>query len=203
LGLRVSLTIGGVAVLISVVLGVFVGSIAGYWGGKLDDFISFIINILWAIPTLLWVFVLLIILGKGYWQLFTAIGLTMWIEVARLVRGEVMRIKVLPYIEAAKSFGLSDGRILWRHILPNVAGSVAVVAASNFASAVLIESGLSYLGLGIQPPTPSWGNMLSENYGLLLSDTPYPALFPALFIAILVLFLNIIGAAMRDAFAVQ
>ena len=163
----------------------------------------FIINILWAIPNLLWVFVLLIILGKGYWQLFTAIGLTMWIEVARLVRGEVMRLKVLPYIEAAQSFGLSDGRILWRHILPNVAGSVAVVAASNFASAVLIESGLSYLGLGIQPPTPSWGNMLSENYGLLLSDTPYSALFPALAIVLLVLSLNLIGTAIRDAFAVQ
>ncbi|MGF7230975.1 ABC transporter permease, partial [Arachidicoccus sp.] len=164
LGTRVSLAVGLIAVFLSLTLGVFLGAIAGYFGGRVDNFVLWLINVIWSIPTLLLVFAITLLLGKGFWQVFVAVGLTLWVSVARLVRGQVLAIKKLEYIEAAKVLGFSNSRIIIRHIIPNIVGPVMVIAASNFASAIVIEAGLSFLGLGVQPPQPSWGLMIKENY---------------------------------------
>ena len=119
-----------------------------------------LLNVIWSIPTLLLVFALTLLLGKGFWQVFIAIGLTMWVNVARIVRGQVLAVKELEYVEAARALGYRDSRIILRHILPNILGPVMVIAASNFASAIVIEAGLSFLGIGVQPPQPSWGLMI-------------------------------------------
>ncbi len=204
IGIRVSLAVGLLAVLISLTIGIFMGAIAGYFGGRVDDFVMLIINTMWSIPTLLLVFALVLALGRGFWQIFVAIGLTMWVDVARIVRGQVMSLRKVQFVEAANSMGFGHRRIIGRHILPNILGPVMVVAAANFAIAILIEAGLSYLGFGIQPPTPSWGTMLSENYSFLLkSDNPFPAIVPGLAIMVMVLAFNLIGNGFRDALDVK
>jgi peptide/nickel transport system permease protein len=203
IGIRVSLLVGLIAVIISLSIGIVMGSIAGYYGGKTDDFVMLIINTVWSIPTLLLVFALIIALGRGFWQIFLAVGLTMWVDVARIVRGQIMSIKNIQFVEAVKSFGFSDFRIIFKHILPNILGPVMVIAAANFATAILIEAGLSYLGFGIQPPQPSWGNMLKDGYGYFISSNIYPALFPGLCIMFMVLAFNLVGNAVRDALDVK
>lgn len=203
IGVRVSLLVGLIAVIISLTIGILLGAIAGFYGGKLDDFIMLIINTIWSIPTLLLVFALIIALGRGFWQIFLAVGLTMWVDVARVVRGQVMSVKSIQFVEAGQSFGFSDFRIIFRHILPNILGPVMVIAAANFATAILLEAGLSYLGFGIQPPQPSWGNMLKDGYGYFISSNIYPALFPGLAIMIMVLAFNLVGNAFRDALDVK
>jgi peptide/nickel transport system permease protein len=203
IGVRVSLLVGLIAVIISLTIGIFMGAIAGYYGKKTDDFIMLIINTVWSIPTLLLVFALIIALGRGFWQIFLAVGLTMWVDVARIVRGQVMSVKTIQFVEAGQSFGFSDFRIIFRHILPNILGPVMVIAAANFATAILIEAGLSYLGFGIQPPQPSWGNMLKDGYGYFISSNIYPALFPGLAIMFMVLAFNLVGNAFRDALDVK
>ena len=204
IGIRVSLAVGLLAVLISLTIGITMGAIAGYFGGRVDDFIMLIINTMWSIPTLLLVFALVLALGRGFWQIFVAVGLTMWVDVARIVRGQVMSLREIQFVEAANSLGFSDARIIRRHILPNILGPVMVVAAANFAIAILIEAGLSYLGFGIQPPTPSWGTMLAENYSFLLkSNNPFPAIVPGLAIMLMVLAFNLVGNGFRDALDVK
>lgn len=203
LGFRISLLVGLLAVLVSVTIGIIVGALGGYFGGKIDDFAMFIINTAWSIPTLLLVFSIVLALGRGISVIFVAVGLTLWVDMARLVRGQTMAFKNLPFVEAAKSMGYSDFRILFRHILPNLLGPVAVIAAGNFATAILIESGLSYLGFGVQPPTPSWGDMLHENYGYAFSGKPWLALAPASAIVLTVLAFNLIGNGIRDALDVR
>ena len=204
IGVRISLSVGLVAVVISLSIGIFMGAVAGYTGGKVDDFIMLIINTMWSIPTLLLVFALVLALGRGFWQIFTAVGLTMWVDVARIVRGQVMSLKKVQFVEAAQSFGFSTRRIITKHILPNILGPVMVIAAANFAAAILIEAGLSYLGFGIQPPQPSWGTMLSENYSfLLMGGNPFPAIVPGLAIMLMVLAFNLVGNGFRDALDVK
>lgn len=203
IGVRISLTVGLIAVVISLTIGVFLGAIAGYFGGRVDDFLMLLINTVWAIPTLLLVFALVIALGRGFWQIFLAVGLTMWVDVARIVRGQVMALKSIQFVEAAKSMGYSDLRIIFKHILPNILGPVMVVAATNFATAILIEAGLSYLGFGIQPPQPSWGNMLKDGYGYLITSNILPALLPGLAIMLMVLAFNLVGNGLRDALDVK
>ncbi len=204
IGIRVSLAVGLLAVLISLTIGITMGAIAGYFGGRVDDFIMLIINTMWSIPTLLLVFALVLALGRGFWQIFVAIGLTMWVDVARIVRGQVMSLRKVQFVEAADSLGFGHRRIIARHILPNILGPVMVVAAANFAIAILIEAGLSYLGFGMQPPMPSWGTMLSENYSFLLkSDNPFPAIVPGIAIMLMVLAFNLVGNGFRDALDVK
>ncbi|MCB0524914.1 MAG: ABC transporter permease, partial [Saprospiraceae bacterium] len=157
LGFRVSLMVGLIAVAISLTLGLLLGLLGGYFGGRLDDAVMLLVNTVWSIPTLLLVFAIVLALGRGVGIIFLAVGLTMWVDVARLVRGQTLALRNQPFVEAAQSMGLSHGRILLRHIVPNLLGPVMVLAAVNFATAILIESGLSYLGFGVQPPTPSWG----------------------------------------------
>ncbi len=203
LGTRISLGVGLVAVIISLSIGILLGALAGYFRGRTDDIIMWFINIIWSIPTLLLVFAITLILGKGFWQVFIAIGLTMWVSVARLVRGQVLMIRELEYVEAAKALGFSHARIIFRHILPNIMGPVLVVAASNFASAIVIEAGLSFLGVGVQPPQPSWGLMIKENYNFIITHNPALALAPGFAIMLLVLAFNLVGNGLRDALSVK
>ncbi len=202
-GIRVSLAVGLITVLISLSIGVGLGALAGYFRGWVDDLIMWLINIIWSIPTLLLVFAITLLLGKGFWQVFIAIGLTMWVNVARIIRGQVLEAREKEYVEAARALGYSHLRILFRHILPNVMGPVLVVAASNFASAIVIEAGLSFLGVGVQPPQPSWGLMIKENYNFIITHNPMLALAPGLAIMLLVLAFNLLGNGLRDALNVR
>lgn len=202
-GLRISLAVGFISVIISLTIGVVLGCIAGYFKGISDNIIMWFINILWSIPTLLLVFGLTLALGKGFWQIFIAVGLTMWVSVARLIRGQVLGIRELEYIQAAKALGLKDIRIIVKHILPNVAGPLIVIATSNFAAAIIIEAGLSFLGVGVQPPQPSWGLMIKENYNFIITHNPMLALAPGIAIMILVLAFNLLGNGLRDALDVK
>lgn len=203
LGTRVSLSIGLIAVMISMGLGIFLGAMAGYFGGWIDKLVMWLVNITWSIPTLLLVFAFTLALGKGFWQIFIAVGLTMWVNVARLVRGQVMLIKEMEYVQSAKVLGFSHSRIIARHILPNIIGPLMVIAAANFASAIIIEAGLSFLGIGIQPPQPSWGLMIKENYNFVITNNPMLALAPGIAIMLLVLAFNLLGNALRDVMDVK
>lgn len=203
IGTRVSLSVGTIAVVISLLIGITLGAVAGYFRGRTDDIITWFINVVWSIPTLLLVFAITLTLGKGFWQVFVAVGLTLWVNVARMIRGQVMGIRELEYIEAARALGYSHGRIILRHILPNVMGPVMVVAASNFASAIVIEAGLSFLGVGVQSPQPSWGLMIKENYNFIITHNPLLAVIPGLAIMALVLSFNILGNGLRDAMDVR
>lgn len=203
LGARVSLSVGIMAVIISLLVGVGVGAIAGYFGGWADNVLSWLMNILWSLPALLLVIAISFALGKGLWQIFLAVGLSMWVEVARLVRGQVISLKQKEFIEAARSMGYSNFRIIARHILPNIAGPIMVMASANFASAILLEAGLSFLGFGAQPPTPTWGGMIRDHYGYIIMDSAYLSIIPGLAIMLIVYAFNVITVGLRDAFDIK
>ena len=203
IGTRVSLSVGFIAIAISLLIGITLGAIAGFFGGKIDQLIVWLINVVWSVPTLLLVIAITFVLGKGFWQVFIAVGLTMWVEVARVVRGQVLSIREKEFIEAARALGFRNRRIIFRHILPNVMGPVIVISAANFASAILLEAGLSFLGLGVQPPTPSWGSMIKENYGYIILDYAYLAILPGIAIMLMVLAFMLLGNALRDALDVK
>lgn len=198
-GVRVSLAVGLIAVLISLTIGILLGLMAGYFGGRTDNVVMWFINVIWSIPTLLLVFAMTLVLGKGFWQVFVAVGLTLWVNTARIIRTQVLSIRELQYIEAARALGYTHGRILVRHILPNVTGPVMVMAASNFATAIVVEAGLSFLGVGVQPPQPSWGLMIKENYNFIITHNPFLAIAPGICIMLLVLAFNLLGNGLRDA----
>ena len=202
-GARISFFIGFIAVSISLLLGLLLGSLAGYYGGRIDAMIMWLINVTWSIPTLLLVIAITLALGKGFWQVFIAVGLTMWVEVARVVRGEVISVKEQQYITAARALGFSDFRIIFKHILPNIMAPVIVISAANFAAAILIESGLSFLGIGAQPPMSSWGAMIKAHYNAIILGKPFLALIPGFCIMALVMAFMLIGNALRDALDVK
>jgi peptide/nickel transport system permease protein len=203
IGTRVSLSVGFISVAISLLIGLLLGSIAGYFGGRIDSLIMWLINVVWSIPTLLLVIAITFALGKGFWQVFIAVGLTMWVEVARVVRGQILSIREKEFVEAGKALGFGNARIIFRHILPNTLAPVIVISAANFASAILIEAGLSFLGIGVQPPMPSWGTMIKDNYGYIILDSAYLAILPGLAIMIMVLAFMLIGNGLRDALDVK
>lgn len=202
-GTIVSLSVGFISVLISLVIGIGLGAIAGYFGGWVDDVIMWLINVIWSIPTLLMVIAITLVMGKGFIQVFIAVGLTMWVEVARIVRGQFLSLRTLPYIEAGQSMGFSSLRLIWRHMLPNAMGPVIVISAANFASAILIEAGLSFLGIGTQIPTPSWGGMIKEHYAYITTDMAYLAILPGIGITLLVLSFMLIGNRLRDVLDIR
>lgn len=203
LGTRISLSVGLMSVIISMLLGVTIGSVAGYFGGWIDAALSWLMNILWSLPALLLVIAISFALGKGLWQIFIAVGLSMWVEVGRLVRGQVLSLKQVEYIEAARSLGFNDSRIIRRHILPNIVGPILVLASSNFAAAILLEAGLSFLGFGAQPPMPTWGSMIKEHYGYIVMDSAYLAVMPGVAIMLLVYAFNLVTVGLRDAFDIK
>lgn len=198
-GTIISLSVGFIAVFISLVIGILLGALAGYFRGWLDDVVMWLINVVWSIPTLLLVIAITFVLGKGFWQIFVAVGLTMWVEVARVVRGQVMGLREKEYIEAGRALGYSSRRIIYRHILPNITGPVIVIAAANFGYAILMEAGLSFLGIGLQPPMTSWGRMIKEHYGFIMTDEAYLAISPGIAIMLLVLAFMLVGNGLRDA----
>ncbi|UKT64024.1 ABC transporter permease [Pedobacter mucosus] len=203
LGIRVSLSVGLMAVIISLIIGISLGAIAGYFGGKIDAAISWFMNVIWSLPSLLLVIAISFALGKGFWQIFIAVGLSTWVDVARLVRGQVMALKEVEFVEAARALGFSNTRIIAKHILPNIAGPILVVASANFASAILLETGLSFLGFGAQPPMPSWGSMIKEHYGYIIMDAAFLAILPGLAIMLTVYAFNVLAIGLRDAFDVK
>lgn len=203
IGARISFSVGLIAVTISLILGVFMGSLAGYFGGRIDQIVLWIINVVWSIPTLLLVIAFTLVLGKGYWQVFVAVGLTMWVEVARVVRGQVLSLKQQQYIEAARVLGFSNFRIVTRHILPNIIAPLIIISTSNFASAILIESGLSFLGIGAQPPVPSWGGMIKDHYSYIILGSPFLVIIPGVAILLLVLSFMLLGNKLRDILDVK
>jgi peptide/nickel transport system permease protein len=203
IGARISFFIGFIAVFISLLVGIPIGAIAGYFGGKVDAFIMWVINITWSIPTLLLVIAITLALGKGFWQVFIAVGLTMWVEVARVVRGQVIATKEQQYVEAAKALGFSDFRIIFKHILPNIIAPIIVISAANFAAAILIERGLRFLGIGAQAPTPSWGAMIKNHYNYIILGKPFLAIIPGVAIMSLVMAFMLLGNTLRDTLDVK
>lgn len=204
LGARVSLGVGTLAVLICLLIGVSLGITAGYFGGWIDRIVMWLISVFWSIPTLLMALAISFVLGKGFWQLFVAIGLSMWVEVARIVRGQVMGARELAYAEAGTALGFRPVRIMFRHILPNIISPIIVIAVANFGAAVLIESGLSFLGIGVEVPIPSWGRMIYEGYTFIMFENgQWLAFFPGLALILLVISVNLIGIGLRDAWDVK
>ncbi|MBU0486518.1 MAG: ABC transporter permease [Bacteroidetes bacterium] len=203
IGARVSISVGFISVAISLLIGILLGAMAGYFKGWVDNLIVWLINVIWSIPTLLLVIAITFALGKGFWQVFIAVGLTMWVEVARVVRGQIFSVREKEFVEAARALGFGHFRIIFRHILPNVMAPVIVISAANFASAILLEAGLSFLGIGVQPPMPSWGSMIKEHYGYLILDQAYLAIIPGIAIMLLVLSFMLLGNGLRDAMDVK
>ncbi|MFA7081868.1 MAG: ABC transporter permease [Bacteroidales bacterium] len=203
IGTRVSLSVGFISIIISLIIGVSLGAIAAYFGKWVDNLIMWLINVVWSIPTILLVIAITFALGKGFWQVFVAVGLTMWVDVARVVRGQILSLKEKEFVEAGRALGFKNSRIIIKHILPNVVGAATVITASNFATAILQEAGLSFLGIGVQPPMPSWGTMIKENYGYIILDSPYMAIIPGLAIMLLVLAFIMLGSGLRQAMDVK
>jgi peptide/nickel transport system permease protein len=198
-GAWISLSVGFISVFISLVIGISLGALAGYFRGRIDDFIMWIINVVWSIPTLLLVIAITLALGKDFWQVFVAVGLTMWVEVARVVRGQVLSLREKEFIEAGKALGFKNRRIILKHILPNVMGPVIVISAVNFAAAILIEAGLSYLGIGAKPPQATWGKMIADHKGYIITGDAYLAILPGVAIILMVLAFVLVGNGLRDA----
>jgi peptide/nickel transport system permease protein len=206
-GVRVSISVGFIAVMISMTIGIFLGAVAGYFKGFVDNIIMWLINVIWAVPTILLAMALTFALDgrvDRFWVIYLAVGLSMWVEVARIVRGQVMSVREMEYIQAAKGLGFGHFRTIFKHILPNIIGPIMVIAASDFASAILIEAGLSLVGIGVRPPMPSWGVMLNEQHNyLFIPGKAFLALAPGIAIMILVLAFNLLGNGLRDAFDVK
>ena len=196
-GARIPFLVGLVVVTISASVGTMLGAIAGYFGGAVDDVISRVIDVLLAFPGLLLAIALVAVLGPSLRNVLFALAIVGWVGYARLVRGQVLRAREFEYVQAARALGASTSRILWRHVIPAALPAVVVQATLGMAAAIIGEAALSFLGLGVQPPTPSWGSMLNAGRGHLL-DAPHLTIFPGLAIALVVLALNFVGDGLRD-----
>lgn len=199
-GARISLSVGLISQAIAVLIGIILGSLSGYFRGGTDRFIMWLINVVWAFPSILLVISISVVLGKGYWQAFVAIGLTSWVEIARIVRGQFITLKESEYVESARALGFGHTRIIFRHILPNAMSPVIVTSTVGLANAIIFEASLSFLGLGVQPPMASWGQMIFDGYKYLITGTNFGmVLYPALAIMLIVFAVNLIGDGLRDS----
>jgi peptide/nickel transport system permease protein len=200
-GARVSLTVAFFAEMCSLLIGVLLGSLAGFYRGWVDDGLMWFTNVVWSIPSLLLIIAISIALGLGMWQTIFAIGITEWVDMARIVRGQFFSLRETEYVEATKALGLSNKRTIFRHILPNSLGPIIVIATAGFANAIIYEASLSFLGLGVQPPTSTWGQMIHDGYGFIAAGSNWGlTIFPALAIMIAVFAFNLFGDGLRDAF---
>ncbi|GAB6174857.1 ABC transporter permease [Paradesulfitobacterium aromaticivorans] len=197
-GARASLIVGVVATGISLVIGVFVGAVTGYYGGWVDSLIMRITDIFFAFPFFLLAIAIMTFLGPSFINVFIALGLIGWTNFARLVRGQVLAVKASEYVEAARAVGASNSRIIWKHVLPNTLAPIIVYATMNIGNAILSEAGLSFLGIGVQPPNPSWGLMLSEGTTYIW-NAPWMVIWPGVAIFLTVLGFNLLGDGLRDA----
>ncbi len=204
-GTRISLAIGFVAVAISMILGITLGALAGFFGGNVDKIIMWFMSVVWSIPGIMLVIAISLVLqSRGVWVAFLAVGLTMWVDVARVVRGQIMSIKEKLYIEAARAAGIKNLQIIRKHVLPNILGPLIVIATSNFAAAIILEAGLSFFGMSVQPPTPSWGIMIYEGYNSIGTENSWHLIvLPGIAISSLVLAFNLLGNGLRDAYDPQ
>jgi oligopeptide transport system permease protein len=198
-GSRISLTVGFVATLISTVIGVFYGAIAGYLGGRIDDVMMRVVDVLYCLPDIMLVVILMALFERSMLLLFVALGAVSWLTVARIVRGQVLSLKQEPFVEAAHAMGSSRFRILGRHIIPNAMGTVIAYATLTVPSVILDEAFLSFLGLGIQPPTPSWGVLASEG-AQAISVHPILLIAPAMVMALTLLALSFVGETLQSRF---
>jgi peptide/nickel transport system permease protein len=196
-GARISLLVGIVVVSVSASAGLLLGSIAGYFGGRVDDAISRVMDVLLAFPGLLLAIALVAVLGPSLVNVVLALSVIGWVGYARLVRGQVLRTRELEFVQAARALGAGAPRILWRHVVPSTIPALVVQATLGMAGAIISEASLSFLGLGVQPPTPSWGTMISGGRAHLL-DAPHLTVFPGMAIALLVLGFNFLGDGLRD-----
>lgn len=201
IGTRISVFIGLASVLISLCLGLILGTLSGYFGGIVDSLVLWVMSVVWSIPGIMLVIAISMALNsKGIWVTFIAVGFTTWVEAARIIRGEVKSLKEKQFVEAARAFGLRDFRIVFRHIVPNIYGSIIVIATANYAVAILLEAGLSFLGLSVQPPAPSWGVMVFEGYQVLgTKNSWHMILFPGMAIIIMVLSFNLLGIGLQKS----
>ena len=197
-GARISLLVGFVAAGIAVLIGSVLGLLAGYYGGWIDAILMRIVDIMFCFPTFFLILAVITFLRPSIWYIMIIIGLTGWMGVARLVRAETLTIREMDYVTAARCIGCSDGRIIFRHILPNAISPALVAASLGVAGAILTESALSFLGIGVQPPTPSWGNILTSGKDYI-EFAWWLSLFPGLSILITVLAYNLLGEGIRDA----
>jgi ABC-type dipeptide/oligopeptide/nickel transport system permease subunit len=198
-GSRVSLITGIASTGIAMLIGVSMGVLAGYYGGFIDDFISWAINVVFAFPFLLFVLALVAYLPQGMGPIYAAIGIVNWAPMARVVRGQVLSVRERDYVQAAMLLGIGDFRVLFRHIMPNVLAPVIVQSTLGMGNIIMLEASLSFLGFGIQPPTPSWGYMIDQGRQFLLSGHWWWSVFPGLAIMLLVLSFNLLGDGLRDA----
>lgn len=201
-GARVSLSVGLVAVVIAILIGTLFGSLAGYYGGFADTAIMRFVDVMLAFPSIFLILAIQAMLTPNIYNVMVVIGLTSWMGVARLVRGEFLRIRELQYVEAARAIGCSDLRIIFRHILPNAQAPIIVAGTLGMAGAILTESALSFLGLGVQPPMASWGNMLMDSQAYMF-DAPWLAVIPGLLILVTVLSLYFVGEGLREKLDVK
>ncbi|MBX3142358.1 MAG: ABC transporter permease [Trueperaceae bacterium] len=197
-GTRIALIVGITSSLISIIIGVIVGAVAGYFGGWVDEVLSFLIDALMAFPLIALLIVLAAVMGPSLTTTIVVIGATVWARYARVVRAEVMSIRQRDFVTAAKALGAFDYRIIWRHVVPNVLTSVIVLASLQVGSIIILESALSFLGLGVRPPTATWGGILSDGRAFILRY-PHIAIFPGLMIVTTVLAFNFLGDGLRDA----
>ena len=198
-GARISLAVAFVSVMISISIGILYGLTAGYLGGRTDEFLMRVVDLFMAIPTIFLILTIQILLTPSIWNVVIVIGITSWMGVARLVRAEVLSVKERPFILAAKARGISTTPIIIKHIFPHTLAPIIVAATLGMGGAILTESVLSYLGLGVQPPHASWGNML-DNSLAYMSDAPWMSIVPGIFITLTVLALNFIGDSLRAIF---
>ena len=196
-GARISFLVGLVVVSVSASVGTLLGAVAGYFGGALDEVISRVIDTLLAFPGMLLSIALVAVLGPSLANVLLAMAVVGWVSYARLVRGQVLKAREFDYVQAARALGARTPRVLWRHVIPSAIPAVVVQATLGMAGAIIGEAALSFLGLGVQPPTPSWGTMLNGGRAHIL-DAPHLTLFPGLAIALLVLGFNFLGDGLRD-----
>jgi peptide/nickel transport system permease protein len=197
-GARISLLVGLVVVSVSAIVGLVLGSVAGYFGGVIDDTISRVTDVLLAFPGILLAIALVAVLGPNLVNVVLALSVIGWVTYARLVRGQVLRTRELEFVQSARAVGAGTARILWRHVVPSTIPALLVQGTLGMAAAILSEASLSFLGLGVQPPTPSWGTMINGGRAHLL-DAPHLTVFPGMAIALLVLGFNFLGDGLRDA----
>ena len=199
-GGRISLLVGLIATLVSLLIGVSYGAVSGYAGGRTDEFMMRGVDVLYSLPYIFLFILLLVFFSRSLLMLFVALGLVQWLTMARIVRGQVLSLKNQTFVEAARALGASDGAIIFRHIVPNTLGPVIVYTTLTVPAVILQEAFLSFLGLGVQPPTPSWGLMVSEAKGLMFFD-PWLITIPGAALFALVLAINMLGDGLRDVTA--
>jgi oligopeptide transport system permease protein len=196
-GGRLSLAVGIFTALFSLTVGTLTGAIAGYRGGWVDSLLMRMVDLVYMFPSLLIAILLMLLLGRGFTGIFLALGMTAWVTHARLVRGQVLQARELPYVEAARAMGLRDGQILWKHVLPNLWGPMIVSLTVQIPAAIMAESFLSFLGLGLQPPYSSWGTLANEGFRAMKSF-PHLIVFPGVILFTTMLAFNYLGDGLRD-----